>query len=91
MKELLTTTDEEMFVKTYFNELIRTYSGVWGVMQVHDEGVFDRVKKLSATVAAHPDSHRVITDLLSTPPGELYDALASGAVEDVTALYCAAE
>jgi len=36
------------FLATYLKELIRTYSGVWGVVVVHDENVFDRVDELVA-------------------------------------------
>lgn len=79
MMELLAETDGAVFTKVYLNELMRTYSGVGGVSptDVHDGDVFAWIEQFSATLASHVDQQRVITNLLNTTPGEVYEVLAS--------------
>jgi MoaA/NifB/PqqE/SkfB family radical SAM enzyme len=88
LNDLLPRTDEETFIKTFLNELIRTYSGVGGVLQVHGLDIFDKVAGFSATVAAHPDRRRLIADLVTARPGEVYDMLRTQSLEELRARYC---
>ena len=87
---LMAQTDDETFIRTYLNELIRTYSGVWGVTRVHGPDTFGHVARLAATVAAHPDRRQLIEALLTARPGEIYDALSSRSQDELQALYCEA-
>jgi len=91
MTELLATTEAEGFLKTYLNELVRTYSGVWGVIQVHDAAVFERIAELAAKIAERDDRHQVITDALNAPPRDVYDLLSSRSVDELTGMLGAAE
>ena len=52
---------------------------------------FDRIAELSASVAARPEPERAILGFLSTPPGELYEALSAGSVAKLTELSLAVE
>lgn len=86
LRLLLDDTDPGTFTKEFLNELVRTYSGVWGVTRVHDEKVFERIDRFAATLAAHPDRLQVIEGLLNAVPGQIYDLLAAPApAEDLTA------
>ena len=56
-----------MFVKGYLNEVIRTYSGLWGLrdVEVHDISIFEKIDQFSGGLAAHPDREGIITELLA--------------------------
>ena len=92
LQALRATTDDKRFVKGFLNEVIRTYSGVWGVtdVEVHETTIFESIEEFSSGLATHPDRHRIITELLAAPPGELYEMLSTQSVEEVTDLYCSA-
>ena len=90
MQDHLAQTDEKMFVKVFLNELIRTYSGVWGVIQPHGPEIFEKVEQFATTLAARPDKRAIITDLLNAPPAELYDVLVSRSPEQLAELFCGA-
>jgi molybdenum cofactor biosynthesis enzyme MoaA len=77
MTQLLVETDRAVFTKVFLNELTRTYSGVGGVSHVHDGDVFEWIGQFSVTLASHADQQRVITNLLTVTPGEIYELLAS--------------
>ncbi len=72
------------------NELLRTYSGVWGVTQVHGPDAYHQVAELAAAVAAHPDRRHIVDALLTARPGEVYDALSSRSLDELRTLYCEA-
>ena len=77
LKEMLESTDPTTFIDEFLGELVRTYSGVGGVVQPHEESVFGRIGKLATTVGAHPERDRVIEDILDASPRELYERLAT--------------
>ncbi len=77
MMDLLAETDPAVFTKVFLNELTRTYSGVGGVNEVHDGDVFEWIQQFSAALSSHEDPQRVITNLLSATPGEIYGLLAA--------------
>jgi len=87
MLEFLPGTDERTFVEVFLSELMRTYSGVWGVSRVHDRAAFERIERFAAAVAAHPDRQRIIADVLDAPPGEVYEVLAFGSPESIYARF----
>ncbi len=65
------------FLLTYLKELLRTYSGVWGVEKVHDRRVFGRIDELIASVEARsPAERRDICDrVIQLPLPIVYDAI----------------
>ncbi|MEH6515140.1 MAG: radical SAM protein [Halioglobus sp.] len=83
LNDLRSGTDEKIFVQTFLSELIRTYSSLWGVLEIHATSVFDTVERLAELVAEHPDTHRIVSELLNSRPGELYDSLSSQSAENV--------
>lgn len=60
------------FLATYLKELIRTYSGVWGVARTHDSGVFERVDELVADLGDHRDDW---SRVMRQPPAQVYEAV----------------
>jgi MoaA/NifB/PqqE/SkfB family radical SAM enzyme len=82
MMQLLAETDGAVFTKVFLNELIRTYSGVGGVTDVHGGDVFEWIQQFSAALSSHEDQQRVITNLLHATPGEVYEILASSHSSD---------
>ncbi|MDP6538126.1 MAG: radical SAM protein [Planctomycetota bacterium] len=92
---LLDTTPAEVLVGTYLKELVRTVSGVWGVMEVHDAGVFERIDAVAASLAAaaaegDDRAHRLALALLERPPGEVYRELSTRSAEEICAAICPA-
>jgi MoaA/NifB/PqqE/SkfB family radical SAM enzyme len=83
MLELLAETDDRLLVKVFLNELLRTYSGVWGVIKPHDLDAFENVERFATAFAGLPDRNGVLEELLDVPPGELYDALLSRSPEEL--------
>ncbi|PYQ27558.1 MAG: hypothetical protein DMF56_19445 [Acidobacteria bacterium] len=60
------------FLSTYLKELIRTYSGVWGVVGTHDTDVFRRIDELVASVTANGDDWDRV---MRQPPKGVYEAI----------------
>ncbi|HET6923114.1 MAG TPA: radical SAM protein [Anaeromyxobacteraceae bacterium] len=87
MQERLAGMDERTFVAGFLFELMRTYSGVWGVSRVHDRAAFDRIDRFATAVAAHPDRSRIVADVLDASPAELYQALAFGSAEAIYSMF----
>jgi hypothetical protein len=87
MEGLLSHSDPKLFVKVFLNELIRTYSGVWGVVRPHDTEIFGRVETFAAALAATPRSTDTIRELLGTPPGDVYNALLSHSQQELMDLF----
>lgn len=65
------------FIATYLKELIRTWSGVWGVARVHDNDVFGRVDELAAGLEGND-----CDVLLRLPPGTVYEVIGLAASVD---------
>ena len=85
MLALLAETDGAVFTKVFLNELIRTYSGVGGVIDVHHGDAFGWIQQFSATLSSHQDQQMVIANLLKATPGDVYELLASShSSEEVT-------
>lgn len=87
MRNLAAETDGKVFIKVYLNELMRTYSGVWGVSpsDVHVGDVFYWIEQFSATMSSENGPRQGIINILNAPPGEVYDLLASSqSAEEVT-------
>lgn len=82
LRALLDDTEASSFLKEYLNELVRTYSGVWGVTEVHDEKVFERIERFASSLSAHPERGQIIDGVLSAVPGQVYAVLASSAQDD---------
>lgn len=90
LNQLMLRTDDETSIRTFLNELLRTYSGVWGVTLVHGPDAYHQVAELAAAVAAHPDRRHIVDALLTARPGEVYDALSSRSLDELRTLYCEA-
>lgn len=60
------------FARIFLTETVRTYSGVWGVYQVHDDRTFDRIDEFSSWVGTLFDPKRAMAEIVQTPPSELY-------------------
>jgi hypothetical protein len=87
MHNLSKENDGKVFIKVFLNELMRTYSGVWGVSpsDVHVGDVFDWIEQFSVALSSRADQQQVINNIVSAPPGDLYDLLASSrSSEEVT-------
>jgi MoaA/NifB/PqqE/SkfB family radical SAM enzyme len=69
------------FLATYLKELIRTYSGVWGVARVHDNDVFGRVDELVADLEeSDPAGHNGDWDrVMRQAPATVYEAIGLAA------------
>lgn len=65
------------FLATYLKELVRTYSGVWGVAGVHENEVFGRVDELVASL-----EERDWDRLIRLPPKTVYEAIGLAASVD---------
>jgi molybdenum cofactor biosynthesis enzyme MoaA len=87
MRELCESTDAKTFVSVYLSELVRTYSGVWGVREVHSVEVFDSIETLATAVAGRSDADRVIEALLSAAPRDLYELLSSQSADAVLGFF----
>lgn len=70
-------TGDSAFLRTYWKELIRTYSGVWGVTEVHDGAVFDRVDEFVARLEVEGalDLKDVWKVAMEPLPREVYEGL----------------
>lgn len=69
------------FLRTYLKELIRTYSGVWGVVEVHDHEVFGHVDSFVARLAEQDRADCKDDDwnrLLRLSPRAVYASTALG-------------
>jgi hypothetical protein len=87
MHNLSNENDGKVFIKVFLNELMRTYSGVWGVSpsDVHVGDVFDWIEQFSVALSSRADQHQVIIKIVNAPPGDVYDLLASSrSSEEVT-------
>jgi len=82
LNELLQKTDVAIFIEEFLSELMRTYSGVGGVIEPHEESVFSRITELATTVGAHPERDRVIADILHASPRVLYEILSASSSDD---------
>jgi MoaA/NifB/PqqE/SkfB family radical SAM enzyme len=80
--ELRAEVKYDEFVGTYLKELIRTYSGVFGVVEVHEPAVFAHVDAFAAGLgAAGPGEGAGDADwsrVLRPEPGAVYAATALG-------------
>ncbi len=83
LEEQLDSTNATTFIDEYLGELIRTYSGVGGVVQPHKESVFGRIGVLATTIGAHPEKNRVIEEILDASPAVLYSILSKSDADDV--------
>lgn len=61
-----------LVARIFLNDLMRTYSGVWGVHEVHDEQTFTRIGEFCTWLGDVPDARRVVAEIVDTPPSELY-------------------
>jgi hypothetical protein len=87
MHNLSNENDGKVFIKVFLNELMRTYSGVWGVSpsDVHVGDVFDWIEQFSVALSSRADQQQIINNIVNAPPGDLYDLLASSrSSEEVT-------
>ena len=66
------------FIGTYLKELIRTYSGVWGVLEVHDHAVFGHVDAFVAGLKERCSGDADWARVLRPEPGAVYAATALG-------------
>ena len=87
MQELVGRADDKTLVEVFLSELIRTYSGVWGVRRVHDVGIFETVEKFAIQVAARPDRHEIIGEVLDALPREVYEIFSSRSCEDAVGFF----
>lgn len=85
--QLMNETDEKTFVTVFLSELVRVYSSVWGVRQVHATSIFETIGEFSTALLARSDRLRVIDQLLDSPPRDVYDLLASESAEGVLAAF----
>jgi MoaA/NifB/PqqE/SkfB family radical SAM enzyme len=72
------------FLSTYLKELVRTYSGVWGVATVHENEVFGRIDELLAGMeeGAPARRSRDCARLMRLPPKMVYEAIGLAASVD---------
>lgn len=80
---LLKSTDNAVFVEEFLGELMRTYSGVGGVVQPHEESVFAQIADLATKIAAHPEKDRVIADIMQASPAVLYEILSTSSADEM--------
>lgn len=72
LEALASKSDDREFVDVFLAELVRTYSGVWGVRKVHDRSIFETIREVAAAVAGRPDRQAVVQAMLAAAPGDLY-------------------
>jgi len=85
LNQLLEKTDVAIFIEEFLGELMRTYSGVGGVIQPHEESVFARIANLSRAIADHPEQDRVVANILQASPRRLYEVLSTSSSDDLLA------
>lgn len=90
LDDLQDATETKVFVRVFLAELIRTYSGVWGVRKVHDVSIFETVDAFSDAVAARTDPGPLVRNVLDTPPRALYELLMSGSAEEALGVFARA-
>jgi MoaA/NifB/PqqE/SkfB family radical SAM enzyme len=84
LESMLADTDRKTFVSVYLNELIRTYSAVWGAPAgSHDETVFDKVGIVSDALTGRKDGTKITSALLRAPLAGVYQVLASRSADEV--------
>ena len=83
---LLEDAGYKRFVKSFLNEVVRTYSGIWGVMKPHDVEIFEHIEGFSTELAGHDDARAVIAGLVQAPPRELYDAMLTESGAELSGL-----
>jgi MoaA/NifB/PqqE/SkfB family radical SAM enzyme len=65
------------FLGTYLKELIRTYSGVWGVVEVHAHEVFSHVDEFVARLSeSGSEGNADWSRVLRPAPGAVYESTA---------------
>ncbi len=79
-------TEQKNFITVFLNELIRTYSGVWGVVEVHEDDVFVKVGTIASSLVAGSKSESVIEQLLDAPMGGMYQTLSTRPAEEAVRL-----
>jgi molybdenum cofactor biosynthesis enzyme MoaA len=84
LKALLAGRQPATCVSVLLSEVMRTYSGVWGVVDIHNEEVFDKIAVASRTVAASPHRSEAIDTLLTTAPAVIYEALRTQSADQMT-------
>lgn len=72
LEALVQTVPASRFTRIFLFELVRTFSGVWGVYEVHDSGTFDRIGEFASWVGEQPAASSLVLELCATPPKELY-------------------
>jgi hypothetical protein len=87
MQELVGRADDKTLVEVFLSELIRTYSGVWGVRRVHDVGIFETVEKFAIQVSTRPDRHEIIGEVLDAPPREVYEIFSTRSGEEAVGFF----
>jgi MoaA/NifB/PqqE/SkfB family radical SAM enzyme len=67
------------FLATYLEELIRTYSGVWGVIEAHDQDVFARVAEFVAELRTEgpPEDVTAWIRVIRSLPRTAYESLST--------------
>ena len=87
MHALVGEADDKDLVEVFLSELIRTYSGVWGVRRVHDVSIFETVEKFATLVATRPDRHAIIAEVFDAPLRDVYETFSSSSSEDAIGIF----
>jgi len=74
-------TGSSRFLTTYLKELIRTYSGVWGVSHTHDRAVFGLIDELNAGIEEQgsPGGDGLWDRVVRMPLGKVYEGVGFAA------------
>jgi len=82
LDSLLQETSEKAFVTTFLSELTRVYASVWGARRMHPTRTFETIQQFSTAVAAKSDRRRVIDELLSASPRDVYEIFSSKSAQE---------
>jgi MoaA/NifB/PqqE/SkfB family radical SAM enzyme len=91
LKSLQETTESEVLLATYLKELVRTYSGVWGVLEVHDAAVYERIDAIAAQIGPLADTRGIVAGVLDRPPGQVYRDLSTRSADELSAAFRTAQ